>query len=502
MTLPVWRRQRDLLDILRIASIERFRDPEARTNYASWNETWHRTTGQIIEWAHRAPAGGRRSPAFEELRDLVHEAQLWRPIDGALHSVSSRKSLVRQDGKRFTLKMASVPDLEFLDLLLEREIGPIVPEPPFPRTINDWLVKHARSGNLEELDDATWNAVWKYAGKMLRWQRSGRPEGETQDSLQLTRSLTLGRSLDLYSSLLGLRIVADSWVRVLNYFNASLMSFTRERATEFFIDADPSVREFEASEFIELMTYKPGQSAHTSSTPFIPFQDQLIFAPALVTPVGVERALLRSVASDPDRFGSLGQRLGRLADRVAEALSEVPSVSVMTRLDALRRDRSAAGDIDILAIDASQGTVLAIEVKWPVAAFTLKEVSKVEADVRRGAAQLNSLRLALSSAEASLPVRVAEITKGMDWNWFVATPGQLCETGLDNIHPTSLRHLRAVLPVRDLNELIARLRWRPRLGEHFAVGQTTYQRLGLDVRLDTIEGMIDSLDSIDYRASQ
>jgi hypothetical protein len=501
MKLPVWRRRRDLLDVLRIASIERFRDPEARTNLASWNESWHRTIGQVIDLAHKAPAGGRRSPAFEELRDLVQEAQLWRPISGALYSVSSRKSVVQQDGKRFKVSMAALPDLEFLDLLIERGMRPTVPEPPFPRSINNWFVKHAHSGTVEELDDATWNAVWKYARKMIRWQRSGLLEGEIEESLQLTSGLTLGRCLDLYSSLLGLRIVADSWVRTLNYSNASLMSFTHERAVEFFTDADPSVREVEASEFIELMTYRPGQSTHTSSTPFVPFHGQLVFAPALVTAAAVERTLLRSVASDPDRFGSLGQRLGRLADRVAEALNEVPNVSAMTRVKALRRDRSVAGDIDVLAVDASQGKVLAIEVKWPVEAFTLREASKVEADVRRGAAQLNSLRLALSRDEASLPASVAEITRGMEWNWFVATPGQLAETGMENIFPTSLRHLRAVLPVRNLGELMVRLRWRPKLGEHFVIGETNYQRLGLKVRLDTIEARVDSLDSIDYAAS-
>ncbi len=71
MKLPVWRRHRDLLDILRIASIERFLDPEARTDYANWNDTWHRTTGQIVEWAHQAPSGGQSTGeryAGEELR--------------------------------------------------------------------------------------------------------------------------------------------------------------------------------------------------------------------------------------------------------------------------------------------------------------------------------------------------------------------------------------------------------------------------------------------------
>jgi hypothetical protein len=273
--------------------------------------------------------------------------------------------------------------------------------------------------------------------------------------------------------------------------DAALMSFTKERVAEFLADADPTVQESEASEFIELMTYRPGQGAHASSTPFVPFQDRLIFAPALVVAASVERTLLRAAAANPDRFGSLGHRLGRLADRVATVLKEIPGITVLTRVQAVRENRTVAGDIDVLAIDPNLGKVLAIEVKWPVAALTLKEASKVEADVRRGAIQLNALRLALSAAEAFLPSRVESITRGMQWSWFVATPSQLSETGQDTIYPTSLRHLQAILPVRNLGELEARLHRRPQVGEHFEIGRGVYQRLGMKVRFDTIETLID-----------
>jgi hypothetical protein len=265
------------------------------------------------------------------------------------------------------------------------------------------------------------------------------------------------------------------------------MSFTKETALQFYAESDLAVQEEEATEFIELMTYRPGQGAHASATPFIPFQDRLIFAPALVTAAAIERTLLRSVAADPYRFGSLGQRLGRLADRVAHALSEVPGVSVMTRIKAVRPDGSAAGDIDVLAIDETQRKAFAIEVKWPVEALTLKEAAKVDADVRRGSTQLSSLRQALASGAATLAVPPGTIARDLDWIWYVATPGQLAEPGAEDIHPTSLRHLRAMLPARNLSDLAAKLRQRPQLGKHFKVGQMVYNRLGLWVRLDTIE---------------
>lgn len=132
MKLSVWRRRRDLLDMLRIVSIERFLDPEARTDYENWNATWHRVTAQIVEWAHKAPSGGRRPLVFDELRDLVLEARLWRPMDGAINAVAARKVAVRRDGKRFILRMTSIPDLEFLDILLERGVSPTGPHPAPP----------------------------------------------------------------------------------------------------------------------------------------------------------------------------------------------------------------------------------------------------------------------------------------------------------------------------------------------------------------------------------
>lgn len=74
MRLAAWRRQVDLLELLKVAATERFRDPAVSGDLWAWNEQWHRTTGRVIEWAHRAPVGGRRLPAFEELNDVVHEA--------------------------------------------------------------------------------------------------------------------------------------------------------------------------------------------------------------------------------------------------------------------------------------------------------------------------------------------------------------------------------------------------------------------------------------------
>jgi hypothetical protein len=487
MRLLAWRRQHDLLELLKVASIERFRDPAAVSDTWTWNDNWHRIVGRVIDWAHKAPNKGRKQATFDELSEVVHEARHWRSIEGAIQAVASRRMKVEQEGRRYILTMASVPDLEFLDMLLEHAVNPSVPSPPFPRRVQDWYAKRARSGRFEELDDPIWHAILAYARKMLKWQRSSLPEGMIDDDLELTRNLTLGRSLDLYAALLALRIVADSAVRVLNYSEASLMSFTKERALQFYAETGLAFRDEEVTEFIELMTYRPGQGAHASATPFVPFQDRLIFAPALVTSAGVERTLLRSVAMDPNRFGSLGQRLGRLADRVAYALDEIPGVSAMTRIKAVRPDGSDAGDIDVLAIDKGQKKVFAVEVKWPVEALTLKEAAKVDADVRRGSTQLSSLRLALATGAATLALPPETIARDMDWTWFVATPAQLSETGIEDIHPTSLRHLRAMLPSRNLNDLEAKLRQRPQLGKHFKIGHTVYNRLGLWVRLDTIE---------------
>lgn len=498
MRLAAWRRQVDLLELLKVAATERFRDPTVSGDMWAWNERWHRTTGRVIEWAHRAPGGGRRRlPAFEELNDVVHEAHHWK-LDGAVDAAKRRLMRVRQDGRHFTLTMALVPDLEFLDMLLERETSPSVPEPPSPRAVNEWFSKRAFSGKFEELDTTTWDAVQKYARRLIRWQRSGLPEGMIDEDLQLTESLTLGRSVDLYAILLALRIIADSAVRFLNYPEASLMSFTREGALQLFMEADSGIRQAEASEFIEMMTYRPGQSAHASSTPLISYLDRLILPLALVTTAGVERTLLRSIAADPDRFGSLGQRLGRLADRIGRVLGEVPGVVVAPRVKVVRKDGTMAGDIDVLAVDAKRGRVFAIEVKWPVEALTLKEASKVDADVRRGATQLQSLRRIIVDGEASLLLAHTEaMSSRMEWSWFVATPGQLAETGIDDIYPTSLRHLRAMLPVKGLDDLEARLRQRPKLGEHFTIGQANFRRMGLSVHFDTIEAKITSWGSRD-----
>jgi hypothetical protein len=493
--LSVWRRKFNIIDILRIAGLERFRDPEASANPYEWNDNWRRITAQVIEWACTIPADGVREPSWGDLHELVCEARLWRPMDGALNAVFARKFSVEKTKKAYILTMTSVPELEFLDLLLERRTSPNVPAPPFPRSVNKWFAANVHTGKVKDLDEKTLDSILRYARRTINWQRSGLPEGCIGDDLQLTPHLTLGRAIDLYSILFCLRIIADSYVRVFKKSDPTLLSFTEDRICQFFVDADPSVREGEASDFLELMTYRPGLSLDASTTPLVPSGDLFVLAPALVVPAGVERTLLRSVATQPDQFGSVGRQLGDLANRLADILSrEVPGISAMTRVKAQRKNGTVAGDIDVLAIDAKHNKVFAIEVKWPVEALTLREAAKVESDVKRGAIQLDGIRNALRKNEAFLPVAVQEATRGMNWSWFVATPGQLAETGIEAIVPTSIRHVLSVLPARTLVELEEKLLRRPKLGEHFLIRESQYRRLGLNVRFNFIQSLIEEAD--------
>ena len=108
--------------------------------------------------------------------------------------------------------------------------------------------------------------------------------------------------------------------------------------------------------------------------------------------------------------------------------------------------------------------------------------------------QLDRLRISLAANEAFLPEPIQEATRGMSWSWFVATPGQLAETGIQTIFPTSIRHILSVLPAGTLVELEQKLLRRPKLGEHFLIGQRSYGRLGMHVKFDVIESLIDKSD--------
>jgi hypothetical protein len=484
-----WRRKSNLLELLRVASAIRFQDPERATNPGEWYTKWQDVTSTIVRWSYRyANSQIRREANYAELADIVHAALEWRLIKGAVEATRKELFTVRQNGQNFSLTMTREPDLEVLDILLENDANPLVDPPLIPNEVYTWFrAAKAKNSGMVEPEAKVWKPLLRHSRQMIKWRRRWMPEGLLDDELPLTSQLSLGRALDLYAILIALGLFANLTVQYLNYSEATLLSFSRERCITTLMAGDKSVTREEAEWFTDLMTYKPAKKADASATPLIPYQDVLVLSTALINVRGAERTLLRAAAIDPANFGALGQRLGRLADRFASVLNSLHQARIATRVKAVRPDGTQAGDVDVLVVDFAAGQALAIEVKWPVEALTFGEADKINDDIRVGARQLDRLRSTLLAGGASLKTPPSwPAMHNLQWTWLVATPTQLGESGIPDIQPTSLRHLNSLVPVKDINALKAKLAVRPQRGRDYAIVRRSAKIFGMNVELDSI----------------
>jgi hypothetical protein len=135
---------------------------------------------------------------------------------------------------------------------------------------------------------------------------------------------------------------------------------------------------------------------------------------------------------------------------------------------------------------------MALEVKWPVEALTLKESAKIERSVTDGVSQVLQCHELLRDRSAILdqPADWPDLSK-LKWFWFVATPGQLVDTNSVVVNPMSYRQLWLSLPASSLDELIKRLLWRPTFGVEFDTVKHFHSISGIDLETDAVR-LLDS----------
>ncbi|WP_156384344.1 hypothetical protein [Marmoricola sp. Leaf446] len=220
------------------------------------------------------------------------------------------------------------------------------------------------------------------------------------------------------------------------------------------------VTQKEAEAFVALFTYSSDRSAIAS--PLLEHDDQLLIPQELVSPIAVERTLLRAATANPAASGNLGNVLGDRATRWERRLSSIPGCEVITEVPIRDRQRRKAGDLDVVALDRRSKRMLIVEAKWPVDAATLAESYKVDATFDKGKGQIRRIRSRLESGEILVdwPPGWHSPTRQTTVDWWVASAQQLDsrpDAGGDDITTTSLRLVESLLPADDLDALIDRV---------------------------------------------
>ena len=131
--------------------------------------------------------------------------------------------------------------------------------------------------------------------------------------------------------------------------------------------------------------------------PLIPMGSEYIIAPHLILTYRWEDNLFRLWNSlYPNEYGgNVAAQKRSLARHVAEAFG--PKDTTVSPTDRVIRDRSGRHltDVDLAVASVKERCVLLVEVKWPIAPGTAKEVRKADDEVLKGFGQLTTARRAL-----------------------------------------------------------------------------------------------------------
>ncbi|MFI7670814.1 hypothetical protein, partial [Nocardia sp. NPDC049526] len=219
--------------------------------------------------------------------------------------------------------------------------------------------------------------------------------------------------------------------------------------------------------------------------------------PLLMFPRVLDAIMLRTAATDPNRYGPIGQRQGARAKALTEWIGRIPGVKAVERVKLKSPSGRVLGDLDVVAIDPDLRRGIIFEVKWPIDAVTLNEALKTEEWIAAAASQLAGCRRLLNTPDSDVqftfPSGWPEL-RDVEWEWCVCTPQQLSPRPLSepDMTATSFRYLTSLAAPSSLDDIVKILRKPdyPKLGKHYAVERI---RIELDrhvINMDAI-GVLD-----------
>lgn len=486
-TLGIWRARSEALPaLMRAAALGRYLDeqgpirkdrPDGR-DIAAWVRRWQSTTSKLISWCYSFASEGHGLVRQQDIDAALRLAVRWPALEGALEGVARGEWGFTSNGFDIRLQLRRDWSIEALDFYLESVTSPAGPPPAEPRRAFEWFIEQSGIRPTPNPPDWVQHALVRYARKSAE-----RYPGRLPSDFDLGSGLSLGDARACYIGLLGWCALADCHVQFLGISEATLLGVPTPKLIEILEKVtDGSVARAGVEAFIDLMRFRPGRHTDASHAPLIPYGDRLLLPPALLSPRGIERTLLRSAAADPNRFGPVGKALGRQADAWADLLAALPGILVARRLAVVRPDGSAAGDLDIVAIDPGGGVGVVIEAKWPIDALTVREGSKIDDWITSARAQVLRVRRGLEQGllRTRLPPGWPDFSS-VRWHWLVGTPQQLDsrlgQPDADIVPATSLRLAAALPPAPSLAEFLGHLLRPPlpRPGEDYDVVQHEFR---------------------------
>lgn len=448
------------------------------------NVVHHNQVGQSVAWAFRfmrdpGVGGGSRETDRRALFELA--GRYWT-IQNLLAEVRQGIRGYEAEGRRVQLAYRGNRHMDALERLLglvDEVMG--IPDPadvaPDERLFA-WVAEGGRDVPWERSPAWVHASHRRFADEMISRYPNYLPEeldvgGFTiRDALRLCSEL-LARAVHAQVATMYGSTATDAVVP-----RFPVQGLTRDLARS------AGVAEGSASEIVRLLTFDPDRNPDPCLVPLIPVGDgHVLPMSSLIVPGSPLRNLTALLQDDPMRFGRAGQLLGALGARtVSTTLERLQGAQVATSVPVMRPDGTVAGDLDVVALDATEGLMAIFEVLWGIAPDGAAQVARAEARAHAKLDQVARLRGAINTGAIPHWPRGWSPTPEVRTRWFVLTPTVLPVADMPGdvvirSHQLLARMLRRDTSVADLISLLdepprpppelARTQWhRLRIGDY------------------------------------
>jgi hypothetical protein len=487
--LAVWSGGEDRLhDLLRKAVW--IRAEGARHGVEFVDFPWESLVDRLVQWHYGHPLG-TADHSEADVSEAVHAALQSTRIEPLDFGIRTGAFRVRKTGKgAFRVTYRWDVALEVADAHLERQTRP-GPAPGPTEAELQWAkgqpkaTLNAFAPPIEILQAAMRRSIIAVDA----W-RGADQEAQLPDDFELGDGLTVGIIAQVLAGLMAMVELGELAHARVRQHGTTLFHAPRDALVTWLTRACEGLSTATAETAINRLMTGPGRSLRTSL--LVPNGPVVTVLPLTMFPRAIDPVALRTAATDPARYGSIGQQQGERARAWGQWLVQIPGVKVAERLKMRGPDgRNIAGDLDLLAIDPGAGKGIVLELKWPIDALTLPETAKTDANILDACRQLGRNRRMLRDGEATVKMPPGwPPFSDVEWAWGVGTPQQLHTGPLSEpeMFATSFRYVKS-LDHPETIEALANALLKPdvpRLGQHYTVEKMTIQIGRHVVHLDAI----------------
>ncbi|MGY4989191.1 hypothetical protein [Streptomyces nigrescens] len=417
---------------------------------------WANITARIIEWSflYCDDSSTAGEPSLQQVNEALDLAQSWNVVEIGIEGGKVGRVRVSESKRGMLIEPISNPSLEVMDMLLEQidtenvdenEVGPrLEPAHAFFRT---------QQGRKDVYRSVP---VW-VSGLYIQHMKNCLAKKPWEIPLDTDLGgLTLREAIPLLGTIKGMSLLQLSLFRGEPNPYTAYLATPPETLTRLLKRYNP--KSVVVDEFIDLLTYRGPKGKTPFSAPIIPWGDQIIMPFALLSEGLEERMILRAAAFNPNASGKLGTSLGRLCNKWAARLGDIPGVKVATEVKVLAPNRRKIGDLDIVALDSDRKSGLIVEAKWPIDARVLADAWKQEAAIDKGREQIKRVKQEiLDGAAIKLPQGWPQFSD-VEWTWMVGTARYLDPRESTEGPPaTCLRLVEQLLPASSVRDLLRKL---------------------------------------------